>query len=260
MGHFVDLLHRVSCLAIFRVKSLIVLTFTPIGTVRSCFKEKFGIPRQPGLVPGSRGQIAMHPPFDQEDAFDGLEHCSHIWLQFVFHQSVDHHWQPKVRPPRLGGNRSIGVFATRSPFRPNNLGLSVVRYLGWVRERGQLLVNIGGLDLLDQTPILDIKPYLPYVDHVPMARNDFAQEAPLVMPVRFSDAAERACSVLAQDGGIDWRQLIIEVLQQDPRPAYHRTDSQRVYGCRLYEHNVRWIVRHEQGVEMADVLAVDPVI
>lgn len=237
-----------------------MLTFTPIGIVRSCFKEKFGIPRQPGLVPSSLGQIVMQPPFDQEDAFDGLENVSHIWLQFVFHKSADRPWQPKVRPPRLGGNRNIGVFATRSPFRPNNLGLSVVRYLGWVRARGQLLVNIGGLDLLDQTPILDIKPYLPYVDHVPAARNDFAQEAPLPMPVRFSDAVERTCLELARSSGVEWRQLIVEVLQQDPRPAYHQTDSQRVYGCRLYDRNVRWIVRQEQGVDVVDVVAVDSVI
>lgn len=236
-----------------------VINFSPIGVVRSCFKEKFGIPRQPGLAPSSRGQILMQPPFDQEDAFAGLEGVSHIWLQFVFHQSADHPWQPKVRPPRLGGNRSVGVFATRSPFRPNALGLSVVRYLGWVREHGQLCVNIAGLDLLDQTPILDIKPYVPYVDLVPSAINELAQDAPALMPVRFADDAARTCAELAANG-MDWRQLIVEVVQQDPRPAYHQAGAHRVYGCRLYDQNIRWTVQKDQGGIVAEVLAINPAL
>lgn len=233
------------------------INFVPIGVVRSCFKEKFGIPRQPGLAPSSRGQIVMHPPYDQEDAFAGLEGVSHIWLQFVFHQSADCVWRPKVRPPRLGGNRSIGVFATRSPFRPNPLGLSVVRYLGLVREGGQLCINIAGLDLLDQTPILDIKPYVPYVDLVSSATNDLAREAPALMPIHFADEAARACTVLAADG-VDWRRLIVEVLQQDPRPAYHHADAPRMYGCRLYDQNIRWTVKKDHHGIMAEVLAIDP--
>lgn len=236
-----------------------VVNMVPIGTVRSCFKEKFGIPRQPGLAPSTRGQIIMQPPFDQEDAFEGLESVSHIWLQFVFHLSADHPWQPKVRPPRLGGNRKVGVFASRAPYRPNSIGLSVVRYLGYERNRGQLCINIAGLDLLDQTPVLDIKPYVPYVDHVPSAYNDLAQDAPSVMPVRFSHEAAQTCIALAQDDGVLWRQLIIEILQQDPRPAYHPVDSQRIYGCRLYDQNVCWTVQVEWGAMVADVLSIHPV-
>lgn len=231
----------------------------PIGIVHSCFKEKFGIPRQPGLAPSTYGQIVMLPPFDTEDAFVGLEGISHVWLQFVFHQNAQRPWHAKVRPPRLGGNSSIGVFATRSPFRPNNLGLSVVRYLGWRREQGQLRVNIAGLDLLDQTPIVDIKPYVPYADLVPEASNALAEGAPEFLPVKFSDEASSACAELTRGGGVEWRQLVVEVLQQDPRPAYHQPQSGRVYGCRLYDQNVRWCVAKEDGALVVTVIGIESV-
>lgn len=231
-----------------------MVEITPIGIVHSCFKEKFGIPRQPGLAPSTRGHIVMLPPFDQEEAFLGLEGVSHIWLQFVFHQNPQQRaWHAKVRPPRLGGNSSMGVFATRSPFRPNGLGLSVVRYLGYRREQGQLHISIAGLDLLDQTPVVDIKPYVPYADHVPEATNAFAEGAPDFVPVRFSDEAESACTRLSLQGHTDWHRLVVEVLQQDPRPAYHQSQAGRVYGCRLYNQNVRWEMVEEQGVLVARV-------
>lgn len=234
-----------------------MVDIVPIGIVRSCFKEKFGIPRQPGLAPSSRGQVIMLPPFDQEDAFIGLDGVSHIWLQFLFHQNAQRHWRAKVRPPRLGGNRSVGVFATRSPFRPNGLGLSVVRYLGWERDKGELRVNIAGHDLLDHTPIVDIKPYVPYADHVLEASNGLAGSAPPFTQVNFSSAAAMACSELAAETHIDWRQLLIEVLQQDPRPAYHRSSSERIYGCRLYDQNVRWTTAQGDGFAI-DVIDITP--
>lgn len=219
------------------------VVIAPIGFVHSCFKEKFGIPRQPGLVPSSRGYIQMLPPFDQEAAFLGLEECSHIWLQFVFHKnSQNNNWRATVRPPRLGGNQSIGVFASRSPYRPNGLGLSVVQYLGIERRSGVLRVNIAGLDLLDETPVLDIKPYVPYVDKVEDAHNAFAQAMPAVLPVQFSAKAQAQCEQLPLYGGINLQQLIVEVLQQDPRPAYHQVSDAREYGCLLHDWNVRWTV------------------
>lgn len=199
----------------------------------------------------------MQPPFDREDAFAGLEGVSHIWLQFLFHENAQQVWRAKVRPPRLGGNRSLGVFATRSPFRPNGLGLSVVRYLGWVREKGELCINIAGLDLLDQTPVVDIKPYVPYADLVLEATNAVAEAAPSLVPVGFSVEAVHKCAALTLASGLDWRQLVVEVLQQDPRPAYHKPLSGRIYGCRLFDHNVRWTVKQEERVSVY-VINIEP--
>lgn len=138
------------------------LTLTPIAVTRSCFRDKFSVPRQPGLTRHAHAELIIQPPFDREDAFRGLETASHVWLVFQFHQAIRDEWRPVVRPPRLGGNRKMGVFASRSPFRPNSLGLSVVRNEGLVRKRGQLVLNIRDHDLIDGTPIFDIKPYLPF--------------------------------------------------------------------------------------------------
>ncbi len=132
-------------------------TVVPVGIVHSCFKEKFAIPRQPQLAPAARGVLELLPPFDQGDAVEGLEQVSHVWLLFLFHQALEEKPRLKVRPPRLGGNKSMGVFATRATHRPNGIGQSVVRLEGV--EPGRLLLS--GIDLLDGTPVLDIKPYVP---------------------------------------------------------------------------------------------------
>ena len=131
-------------------------TVAPVGIVRSCFKEKFAIPRQPQLAPAARGVLELLPPFDQGEAVEGLEQVSHVWLLFLFHQALEDKPRLKVRPPRLGGNKSMGVFATRATHRPNGIGQSVVRLEGV--EPGRLLLS--GIDLLDGTPVLDIKPYV----------------------------------------------------------------------------------------------------
>src|SRR3954463_4060851 len=136
--------------------------FPAIGIIHSCFKEKFGIPRQPGLAPLATAQLELLPPYDNRAALEGLETCSHIWLQFVFHANKRDAWKPKVKPPRLGGNKSLGVFATRSPTRPAPIGLSVVKLDGISEADGKLFLNLSGIDLLDGTPVLDIKPYVPY--------------------------------------------------------------------------------------------------
>jgi len=132
-------------------------TVSPIGIVHSCFKEKFAIPRQPQLAPAARGVLELLPPFDQGDAVAGLEQVSHVWLLFLFHQALEDKPRLKVRPPRLGGNKTMGVFATRATHRPNGIGQSVVRLEAV--EPGRLLLS--GIDLLDGTPVLDIKPYVP---------------------------------------------------------------------------------------------------
>ncbi|WP_040095556.1 tRNA (N6-threonylcarbamoyladenosine(37)-N6)-methyltransferase TrmO, partial [Aeromonas australiensis] len=149
-----------------------------LGIIRSPYKEKFAIPRQPGLVKSARARLELLPPYDQPDVLRGIEQFSHLWLSFVFHQTMAQGWHPTVRPPRLGGNERVGVFATRSTFRPNPLGLSVVELHGVGRERGKLWLELGAVDLLDGTPIVDIKPYVPYADSLPDARGGFAPDAP----------------------------------------------------------------------------------
>lgn len=160
-------------------------TVAPVGIVRSCFKEKFAIPRQPQLAPAARGVLELLPPFDQGDAVEGLEQVSHVWLLFLFHQALEDKPRLKVRPPRLGGNKSMGVFATRATHRPNGIGQSVVRLEGV--EPGRLWLS--GIDLLDGTPVLDIKPYVPYADSVAHASNQMANAAPAAIAVQWGDNA-----------------------------------------------------------------------
>lgn len=233
--------------------------FQAIGIVHSCFVEKFGIPRQPGLAPAARGQLELLPPFDDPQTLEGLEQCSHLWLQFVFHRPPSDQWRPRVRPPRLGGNRSLGVFATRSPLRPNPIGLSVVKFDGVVQRQGRVWLELSGIDLLDGTPVLDIKPYVPYTDLVPEAENQFAGAAPTWATVVFSPEAQAACRALSERLGQDWDALIRQVLQQDPRPQYQKPDPQRRYGMTLKEAEVHW--RYEpadRGEHRLVVTAVTP--
>ncbi len=214
-------------------------SFDTIGIVHSCFKEKFAIPRQSGLAPAATAVLELLEPFAKKEAVLELESVSHIWLQFVFHQSIDRAWTARVRPPRLGGNKKMAVFATRSPVRPNPIGLSVVKLDGIDYSDGVKL-HLSGIDLLDGTPVLDIKPYLPYVDVVKGAVNDLAASKPEIVPVGFSEQAEGVCKVYEQEKNIKLRDLIIQVLQQDPRPQYQQIDPQRSYGMRLYDLDVRW--------------------
>jgi len=201
----------------------------PIGVVESCFGEKFGTPRQSGIVESARGRIVFSDEVDDE-ACRGLEEFSHLWLVFLFDQVDEEETRWLVRPPRLGGNEKKGVFATRSPFRPNRIGLSLVKF----ESIGVGSLEVSGLDLVDGTPILDVKPYLPYVEAVPDAKGGFAEAAPVRMEVvfQFDDL----------EGGD--RRLISEALSLDPRPAYH-DDPERIYGCLLAGYEVKW--RAEEG-------------
>ena len=140
---------------------------TPIGTIESCFKEKFGVPRQPGLAPAARASLILQPPYNRPEALAGLEAFSHIWLVYLFHAIEKGKWKPTVRPPRLGGNRRTGVFATRSNFRPNPIGLSAVKLENIVTRGPDIRLELSGVDLLDGTPVLDIKPYIDGVDQPP---------------------------------------------------------------------------------------------
>jgi tRNA-Thr(GGU) m(6)t(6)A37 methyltransferase TsaA len=209
---------------------------SPVGFVRSCFKEKFAIPRQPQLAPAARGVLELLAPFDQVQAIEGLEHVSHVWLLFVFHQALETQPRLKVRPPRLGGNQSLGVFATRSTHRPNGMGQSVVK-LDKV-EPGRLWLS--GIDLLDGTPVLDIKPYVPYADCLPSAVNLIAEAPPALIEVQWSASALND----AHSHGLRLQEplvaLIEQCLAQDPRPAYQQPSPERRYGTRLWDLQVRW--------------------
>ncbi len=209
---------------------------SPIGFVRSCFKEKFAIPRQPQLAPAARGVLELVPPFDSGDAVEGLEQVSHVWLLFLFHQALEDKPRLKVRPPRLGGNQSMGVFATRATHRPNGIGQSVVK-LERV-EAGKLWLS--GIDLLDGTPVLDIKPYVPYADSVSGAFNRMADGAPALIDVTWSDSALVQAAEHSQRLDQPVRELIEQCLAQDPRPAYQQPEPSRLYGTQFWDVQVRW--------------------
>lgn len=229
-------------------------SFAQIGTIHSPYKEKFAVPRQPGLIEDGGGTLHLLPPYNQAEAMRGLEDFSHIWVMFVFHQTMEGGWRPTVRPPRLGGNARVGVFATRSTFRPNPLGMSLVELKG-IRCQGQnVILELGSLDLVDGTPVVDIKPYLPFAESHPQARAGFAQSAPVAdMPVAFSLLAEQqlAANTLKYP---NLRRFITQVLGQDPRPAYRKGEEiERDYAVNLLEFNVRW--RVAEGVN--HVLSLD---
>lgn len=225
-------------------------TFDAIGVIHSPFKEKFGIPRQSGLMSAAQAQLELLPPYDRDEAVRGLDGFSHLWLTFVFHGVRQGDWSPTVRPPRLGGNQRLGVFATRSTHRPNPIGLSVVELTAIKREQGRLMLELRGADLMDGTPVLDIKPYVPYVDNVPTARAGFADGAPQPrLRVSFAPEADAVCAAQPQ-----LREFIVQMLQYDPRPPYRgEEDAGRIYGVRVFDGNVRFVV----AGDAAHVIAIE---
>ena len=229
-------------------------SFAQIGVIQSPWKEKFAVPRQPGLIEDGGGELHLLPPYNQAEAVRGLEAFSHLWLLFVFHQTMEGGWRPTVRPPRLGGNARMGVFATRSTFRPNPIGMSLVELKAIRCQKSQVILELGSLDLVDGTPIVDIKPYLPFAEAVHDARAGFAQHAPLAeMPVRFSEQAQQQLA-RHQQRYPQLARFISQVLAQDPRPAYRKGEEpDREYAVWLLDFNVRWRVTAE-GTE---VLALD---
>lgn len=211
-----------------------------IARMHSDFATKFGIPRQSGLVEELRSTIVFEPEYRNADALRGITDFSHLWIIWQFSEAVRQGWSPTVRPPRLGGNTRLGVFATRSPFRPNNLGLSCVRLLGaeHTQEYGTVL-RVGGADLMDGTPIFDIKPYIPYGDCKPEATGGFTDRTgDFLLQVDFPPA-------LLEKLPEDKRQAAIGVLSHDPRPTYQRS-PERVYGLSFAGCNIRFTVNETQ--------------
>lgn len=218
-------------------------SFEQIGVIHSPYKEKFAVPRQPGLVKSCSGELHLLPPYNQADAVRGLENFSHLWVLFVFHQTMAGGWRPTVRPPRLGGNARMGVFATRSTFRPNPIGMSLVELYGVHCHKDQVILELGGLDLVDGTPVVDIKPYLPFAESLPEAQASYAQDAPQAgVNVTFSaDITQQLITLEKRYPHL--RQFITEVLAQDPRPAYRKKEEAgKTYAVWLLDFNIRWRV------------------
>jgi len=222
------------------------VNLTVIGTIDSPYKEKFAIPRQPGIVTAAHGQLRLTGATNNPDLVRGLEQFSHIWLLFVFHGTQAQGWKPLVRPPRLGGNKKLGVLATRSTFRPNPIGMSVVKldrieHQLTDNKQSQVVLHISELDLLDGTPIVDIKPYVPYADIIENAHGGYAQEQPgNNIDVQFSDPAKVALQRYNEQYP-KLKSLIEQVLSQDPRPAYKQKNvDDKIYGMTLYDLNIQW--------------------
>lgn len=204
-----------------------------IARISTPFKTKFGIPRQSGVTPDVKGEIIFEPDYREIEAVRGLEGFSHIWLIWCFSESVSDKWSPTVRPPRLGGNVRMGVFATRSPFRPNPIGLSsvVLERIEYTDDRGPVL-HVRGADLMDGTPIFDIKPYVAYADSHPDASGGFTDTAEF----------KKLCVELGDGVTPPLSEGLIEVLENDPRPRYH-DDPERVYGMEYDGREVKFRVR-----------------
>ena len=226
------------------------MTIGVIARMRSDFPSKFGIPRQSGLVSELRSTIVFEPEFRNADALRGLSDFSHLWIIWQFSEAVRQGWSPTVRPPRLGGNTRMGVFATRSPFRPNNLGLSSVKLVG-LEETAEFgtVIHVAGADLMDGTPIFDIKPYIPYSDSHPEATGGFTDTAKdFLLQVDFPEA-------LLQKLPQEKRDAAIGVLSHDPRPSYQRKPD-RIYGLNFAGYDIRFTVK-EETLTVCDVCLLD---
>lgn len=213
------------------------IEYKVIAHISTDLPEKFGVPRQSGMAKGLTGRILFEPDFRNPDALRGLSDFSHLWLIWDFSLAHRDEWSPTVRPPRLGGNKRMGVFATRSPFRPNSIGLSSVEIVGIVPDSiDGPIINVAGVDMIDGTPIIDIKPYIPYTDSHPEANGGFTQSNEFKqLEVKFTDDVKHHLP----DGKI---KALVEILSNDPRPQYH-DDPERIYGLSFAGCQVKFFVR-----------------
>lgn len=238
---------------------------SPIGYIKSPFKDKFGVPRQASLISQALGVIVLNPDPDLETAIQGLESFSHLWILFLFHEHGGKKWKPSIRPPRLGGHRKVGVLASRSPHRPNPIGMSAVKISKIEKVEAlvpdhkesrkghkahQIHITVEGIDLIDGTPVIDIKPYIPYADAIAEAHPGWADEMIPRHPVQFS---ESALSFLEQTAPQGLKEIIVQVIEIDPRPAYMQRkcpissqNSQGLkYGIEIWDHEVKYEVRNQ---------------
>jgi tRNA-Thr(GGU) m(6)t(6)A37 methyltransferase TsaA len=212
-------------------------TIKPIGYIETPFQQKFAIPRQGNNLSIARGTIHFEPHVNAEQALQGIEEFSHVWVLFLFHQNLAQGYKDMVRPPRLGGNKKVGVFASRSSFRPNGIGMSVMQNLGIDNKT----LKVGGVDLLNNTPIIDIKPYLPYADIQENAHAGFAEDKPpAILTITYSQNAQSTLSKM-QGQYSDLITLLESILSQDPRPAYKKqSDDDKIYHVSLYDLDIAW--------------------
>lgn len=220
----------------------------PIGFIRTPYGQKFAVPRQPGLASSAHCQIELVPPYSDPQAFIGLEGFSHIHVIFIFDKVEVDKFRPMIRPPRLGGNQKVGVFASRSPFRPSRLGLSVLKLERIENHNGKTILHVLGADMVDGTPILDIKPYIPFVDAISDAKGGFASAPPLLKEVYFEEEADRKIDLYKID-----KALLEQILAQDPRPAYKGSDDSKPYFALLMGFNIKFKVIANQVI-VIDVL------
>ncbi|PFG55560.1 tRNA-Thr(GGU) m(6)t(6)A37 methyltransferase TsaA [Vibrio sp. ES.051] len=213
----------------------------PIGIIETPYQEKFAVPRQPRLVPAAKARVKLLGEANSPEAIRGIEQFSHVWLLFLFDQNLAAGWKPTVRPPRLGGNERIGVFASRSTFRPNGIGMSAVEVKGVTKQGDQVYLDLGSVDLVHGTPIVDIKPYIPYSDAIPDAQGGYAAQEPEKSHVNFSP---NALATIEKRSDTDYVQSVIEqVLAQDPRPAYKKgKPDNKEYAVSLFDLNVKFTV------------------
>lgn len=220
-------------------------TFDTIGIVHSCYKDKFAIPRQARLVTASTASVELLEPYNNIEVTRGLEDFSHLWLSFVFHRHIDKGWNTTVKPPRLDGKQRYGVFATRASFRPNPIGLSLVEMKSIEQKGAKLFIHVKGADLLDQTPIIDIKPYIPYTDSLPEARGGFTEQVKEeLFEVIFSKVASEDCEQAKQQYP-DIETFIKQLLALDHR-AYFYKNIDKVYSTKVYDYDLKWIIKDRQ--------------
>ncbi len=224
-------------------------SFEQIGVIRSCYPEKFGIPRQSGLVEGAEAVIVLHPPYNREEVVKGLEEFSHIWVHFIFHKAD--HWRPTIRPPGLGGKTRVGILASRSPHRPNRLGMSAVFLQEIQKNQGGVELLVRGGDFLDKTPVVDVKPYLPYADAIPHALAGYSGRISPPERVFFTGNTLRFCTEYRKKTGRKLKQLIEQILFQDPRSPNQR-GKKNSFGMMLWDVNVHWKVT-ENAVEVFSI-------
>jgi len=217
----------------------------PIGIINTPYKEKFAVPRQPRLVPSATSSIQLIGSANCAESIRSMEQFSHVWLLFLFNHNLESGWKPTVRPPRLGGNERVGVFSSRSPFRPNGIGMSAVELKGIRHKDNQYYIELGSVDLVDKTPIIDIKPYIPYSDSIPNANGGYGHQQPNDMKhIHFTESARQQ---LNQQPDYEHKKLVIsEVLSQDPRPAYkQRTSDTKEYAVHLFDLNVKFVFNQQ---------------